>query len=129
MLINEDRCSAASIIDTQGHHDYALYDDIGCMFDHHRALRDATVGASFVHDHATRAWTDAHGAAFVWYDTDAVSTPMGSRLVAFAQRADADGAIAANPGKVFTFSEAAGARRAYFEKQWGTRDDAPGEGK
>lgn len=125
MLINEDRCSSASIIESQGHFEYALFDDIGCMLDHHRGLTDASVTASYVHDYNTRAWVDASAATFVLGEGRALPTPMGSGIVAFARRADADAGVAASKGRSLTITEVSVARREYMEAKWGR----PEEGK
>ncbi|HEX2838718.1 MAG TPA: nitrous oxide reductase accessory protein NosL [Phycisphaerales bacterium] len=119
MLINEDRCSSASIIEVQGVSEYAMFDDIGCMFDYHRAMSDGVVRMAFVHDHGSRAWVGSHAAHYLYCESEKVKTPMGSGLIAFASGADAEAARAEHGGRVLSESDAAAARRVWMEGKWG----------
>ncbi|MFO0831504.1 MAG: nitrous oxide reductase accessory protein NosL [Phycisphaerales bacterium] len=119
MLINEDRCSSACIVEAAGVQEYALYDDIGCMLDHQREAAGVKFLSTYVHDYGTRAWVGAERAAFVWFDGDEVSTPMGSHIVAFGAERDAVEAAARHPGRVMSFVEVGQVRQAWMEARWG----------
>lgn len=122
MIINEDRCSSASIIEVRGVAEYAMFDDIGCMFDYHRTMSAGSVSMAFVHDHGTRAWIGANAAHFLQCESDTLKTPMGSGLIAFATVADADSARAVYGGRVLSESGAAAARKHWMEGKWGVPD-------
>ena len=119
MIINEDRCSSASIIRVRGVSEYAMFDDIGCMFDYHRTMSDGSVSMAFVHDHGTRAWVAANTAYFLHCESDKLKTPMGSGLIAFASGADAERAAAEFGGRVLSEPDAAAARKLWMERKWG----------
>ena len=119
MLINEDRCSSASIIEVQGVTEYAMFDDIGCMFDYHRTMSDGAVRTAFVHDHGSRAWVGSQGAHYLHCESEKLKTPMGSGLIAFASAVDAEAARAEYGGRVMSESDAAAARRMWMEGKWG----------
>lgn len=90
MLIVEDRCAAAMLVETDGFREHLLFDDIGCML-----ARDRDTGhgsdpvARFVRDHSARSWIDADRAILVVADPDRIATPMASGLIAFGTEADA----------------------------------------
>ena len=131
MLISEDRCSCGLLVDDNGHREYLLYDDIGCMLDSERAGLDGrTVVERYVHDHTSKAWVVADQAAFVMVDPKALPTPMGSGIVAFASRANADAAAAKHAGKVLDYRALGEARRLWMEERYGRPDGAshPGRG-
>src|SRR5690606_35950302 len=88
VIISEDRCSSAILVERGGRREHVLFDDIGCMLDYERgrAGEFAAVDA-FVHDHPTRAWVRAADAHFLFADRDLLPTPMGSGIVAYAERA------------------------------------------
>lgn len=119
MIINEDRCSSASIIRVRGVSEYAMFDDIGCMLDYHRTMSDGSVSMAFVHDHGTRAWVAARTAHFLHCESDKLKTPMGSGLIAFASGADAERAAAEFGGRVLSEPAAAAARKRGMEGKWG----------
>jgi copper chaperone NosL len=100
MIISEERFAGALV--TAGG-DAALFDDVGELvltvqeegLDNRRA---------WAHDRGTGAWIDAVSASFV--RGDAGATPMGTGVVAFAQRDDADAFTAEHGGSVMTWNEA-----------------------
>ena len=101
MLVSEDRCLSGAIVDRDGRHEHALFDDIGCMLD----ARDNTEGAfrvatMFVHDHASKEWVRADQAWFMVTSPDRLRTPMGSGVVAFAAREAAEAAAQKYQGRV-----------------------------
>lgn len=122
MLIVEDRCSAALLLDDRGRRDYAHYDDIGCLLDHERTGLDGRkVLERHVHDYATRAWINADTAWFLFTDPDSLRTPMGTGIGAFGT---ADGATAMQQtvgGKVLGLRDLAKERAESFTAGSGTR--------
>ncbi len=114
MIVSEDRCSAALLIERQGRREYALFDDLGCMLDlEHDGLDGAAVVARFVHDHTTRSWVDAAQATFLFADPDKLRTPMGSGMIAFAVRGDAEKARAEMGGTLLDYQGLAAAREEW----------------
>jgi copper chaperone NosL len=104
MLISEERCSSAMLVRVQGHPEYLLFDDIGCMLDV-ESDADREIVDRFVHDHGTQEWTQAVSAWYIAADPDRLKTPMGSGLVAFAQRASAEDAAHEHGGAVKTWKD------------------------
>ena len=87
MIVSEDRCSSAMLVEISGRREHIMFDDIGCMLDYERTRAGQfTAVDAFVHDHATRAWVRAREASFLLADRERLPTPMGSGLVAFATR-------------------------------------------
>lgn len=122
MIVGEERCAAAMLVDRDGTRERLIYDDIGCMLDDERESNGGAVIERWVHDHGTRAWVRAETAVFLIAAPAAVRTPMGSGLVAFealgsAERANIPGA------SVATLQQAAEARRARIDARRGA---APG---
>jgi len=107
MLISEDRCASAEIVRVRGRTEYALFDDIGCMLDHHPA--DTEVVQHFVRNHSTRAWLVANAAAFLHEPN--IRTPMGSGIVAFSSAQEA-GREFPGAGVAITFDQLVRSRQA-----------------
>lgn len=118
MLINDDRCSSGMLIEVAGMREHVLFDDIGCMLEYERDhasgadesdaavdLDSVTILQRSVHDYHTRAWVNADSAWFVRSDADALSTPMASGIVAFADRSAADAAIVQYRGDVLEYAQ------------------------
>jgi copper chaperone NosL len=124
MIINEDRCSSALLISTDGTREHALFDDIGCMLDYSPEL-PAVIIESFVHDHPTRVWLTAHDATFILADEKSFPTPMGSGLAAFADPAAAQRAADTHAGRTLTFDALPEARREWMRNRFGSPDRAP----
>jgi copper chaperone NosL len=78
---------AAEIIDRD--ENVYKFDDIGCMRDfiRHGQLK-APAAEEYVRDYSTKEWLTAKAAHFV--RAAAFSTPMGSGIVAFRERAGAE---------------------------------------
>lgn len=85
MIISEDACSSALLIERNGVREHALFDDIGCMLDfaHENAGSISTV-ESFVRDYGERRWAPSTSSWFLVSDGEHVRTPMASGIVAFA---------------------------------------------
>ncbi|MGE3108600.1 MAG: nitrous oxide reductase accessory protein NosL [Phycisphaerales bacterium] len=91
MLVSEDRCSSALLIDVSGSREYAIFDDIGCMLDYlHDPPESTRVVGAFVHDHGDRRWIDAGSSFILFADPARLKTPMGFGIVAVASRQDAE---------------------------------------
>lgn len=123
MLINEDRCSSAFVVEVQDVQEYAMFDDIGCMLDfEHWKQKPGNVIRGYVHDHTSRAWVPAHEAHFVFANPDTLQTPMGSGIVAFGTRAAADECASRHAGEVLNYERLTKARRAWMEARFGKGD-------
>jgi len=119
MLVSEDRCSTAQLVDDGGRRDYLFYDDIGCMLDNEHEGGTPQVLERYVHDYNTRQWVRAEEATFVFAHPKQLHTPMGSGMVAFAERVDAQHAAKPLDAKVMTFEQLTAARREYMDKHFG----------
>jgi copper chaperone NosL len=83
--------------------DPLYFDDIGCLLQYARASAERSPGAeAFVADHRTGAWVSARQALYVRHD--AIETPMGSRLMAFASVESRDQDQAAAGGETLSFA-------------------------
>lgn len=90
MIVSDQRVAAQIVAPGE---DPLFFDDIGCLtafLREHPPGRDAAV---YVADHASGAWIDAREA--VYSRSDALTTPMGSHIVAHRDAAarDADPAV------------------------------------
>lgn len=120
MIISEDRCSSALLIEHDGRREYRLFDDIGCMLDDERESGEGRRSIErYVHDHDTRGWIEASRAVYLFTEHDAIATPMGSGIVAYATSESAERSKAAHPGVVHDLDSLAAARRAWMEKHHG----------
>jgi nitrous oxide reductase accessory protein NosL len=112
MLVSEDRCSTALLVEVDGRREYRFFDDLGCMLDHEReGLDGAVVVERFVHDFDAKAWIPAEDAVFVLGEPKSVKTPMGSGMIAFASREAAEDARRRLGGEVLRFTALVEARR------------------
>lgn len=106
MMINEDRCSGAAVIAVDGVREHVTFDDIGCMLEYSNDLEsNIQVIERYVHDHTTRAWVGWSEAWFVRGESDKIPTPMGSGIVAFANRDSAEQAREVWGGEVVSSAE------------------------
>ena len=119
MLVNEDRCSSALLVEDRGRRDYWHFDDIGCMLDAESKHNEVKVLERFVRDYDTRVWTHAEQAWFVMAHPKTLHTPMGSGIVAFVSRQSADAATQQFSGEVHDFPSLVQARIAYLQKLFG----------
>jgi len=82
--------------------DALYFDDIGCLLQYLRASTERAKSAdAFVADHRTGAWVSARQAVYV--RRDAIETPMGSHLMAFASAESRNQDPAAGDGETLTF--------------------------
>lgn len=86
MLVQEDRCSAAMLVDRDRERLFVFFDDLGCLIDyeygHHEDVR---VMERWVRDYESRAWRRGEDAVFVRAARDDLRTPMGTGTVALAE--------------------------------------------
>lgn len=114
MIISEDRCSSAVLVEVGGRPEHVLFDDIGCMLAYSAAHPDTPQLGCFVHDYESGAWVPARDASFLVATGDAVSTPMASGIVAFSAPGNAHARQRTAGGQVVDhagLAEAARARR------------------
>ena len=120
MIINEDRCSCAFLIEREGVREHVMFDDIGCMLDfEHQSNEGVRIIDGFVRDHASRAWVPVDTAAFLMADREILKTPMGSGIVAFGTRADAQSLRETVGGEILDYQQLRPARRAWMEARFG----------
>lgn len=128
MLISEDRCSSAMVIEIDGVREHVLFDDIGCMLDYDDSDdRGSVVIERYVHDYGTRAWVVADAAWFVTAAPERLATPMGSGFVAFADAAAAERARGDCQGVVLHYRDLA-TRRAAGSNRPGSPEDSGAAG-
>jgi copper chaperone NosL len=120
MLINEDRCSSAVLIERGGRDEYAHFDDIGCMLDYeHEQGSGLMVRERYLHDYSDRAWITHAQAVFIFTDPDKLPTPMGSGIVAFRDQDRARKALEVHGGELMDYARLVPARRAWMETRYG----------
>lgn len=110
MTVDDERFAAALIEEYRGIRLVHVYDDIGCMIDDEKHLAGHTILARYVHDYRTREWLDA--AASSYLKTKQVQTPMGSGILAFAFRGDAEAQAKTTPGEALAFAALWGVKDA-----------------
>ncbi len=126
MLISEDRCACALLTGRAGTREYAVFDDIGCMLDFERSKEPGlNVIEGFVHDHVTRQWVSRSEAVFLFGNQEKIPTPMGSGIVAFTERVDAEKAQREFGGSAIDFAGVVEARRAWMEERYGKPNGGP----
>lgn len=121
MLIAEDRCVAGLFVERNGRREHVLFDDIGCMLDVDQTpeARELVVLERWVRDYETRAWVSAEAAIFLQAEPETLHTPMGSGMVAFATRAEAERAQARHSGELVDYRSLAQNRKALMDARYG----------
>ena len=128
MLINEDRCSSALLVERDGRREYLLFDDLGCMLDVEREqLEGRKIVERYAHDHTTKQWCRAEQAVFLLADPDKLATPMGSGMVAFKSREAAESARTAHGGELTDYAGVVKARQAWSD-EYHKPTSRPGDG-
>lgn len=124
MLVNEDRCSGAALIDREGERLYVFFDDIGCMLDYEHD-KAGTIGVlePYVHDYTTRRWIPSALGVYLLASEERLRTPMGSGIVAFASTDAAKHAQKEYGGTVMDHAGLVPARRAWMETRYGKAKD------
>jgi len=100
MIIMEARFAAAMVVEGERGPESRIFDDIGEMVAYGREHPDVVVRASYVHDHDTLEWLDAHEAHLV--HASELVTPMGHGLAAFADPERAVAFAAERGGRAVT---------------------------
>ena len=100
MMIGEARF-AASVQLSSG--EYLKFDDAGEMFAYHTEHPDLQVAHWWVHDYLSEEWIDAESSYFV--KSDSLQTPMGTGVVCFATKQNAETFSAENGGTIYNFDE------------------------
>jgi nitrous oxide reductase accessory protein NosL len=112
MLISEVRCSCAILIAEDGGKAYLVFDDLGCLLDYRADHPQTVVADTFVHDYATGQWVQAAGACYLsTAPSSSLKTPMGSGLVAFSARGQAEAQQKVTGGDLVSFDRLAELRR------------------
>lgn len=120
MIISEDRHACAMLVESSGYREHILFDDIGCMLDLERAGTDKrTIIERHVHDFVSKSWVSAEKASFLFADPGAAPTPMGSGIIAYASRVEAEAAAKKLGGVVLDYAGLQDARREWMEKRYG----------
>ncbi|MDZ4831801.1 MAG: nitrous oxide reductase accessory protein NosL [Phycisphaerae bacterium] len=115
MMIAEDRCSAALLVELPDGRGYRLFDDLGCLLDYERTHRDDAIIARFSRDYAAREWVPATTARYVM--SEAIQTPMGSWLVAFGDEGAANAARETHGGTLLSWADLPSARINWLKAQ------------
>jgi copper chaperone NosL len=99
MIISEERF-ASGVVDSKG--EAVLFDDPGEMIDwlQEEPLGD---GKAWVHGYPSLEWMDAMKAIYVL--TDEFPTPMGSGVVPFDNRTEAEAFANEKSGQVYTWEQ------------------------
>ena len=125
MMISEDRCAAALLVNGDEGRVHRVFDDIGCMLDWERAHPDEPPTARFVHDYDRAEWCEATGAGYL--DGSSIRTPMASGLLAFTDRSSAERGREAHGGRVLSWDALGAARLAWLDRR--DRAVRPSEGE
>lgn len=96
MQIDEARFAAATLLNKG---EYRRFDDIHEMIVYHMDHPEEQVQVWFVHDYKSEEWIDGQDATFV--RSQAIMTPMGGGIVAFADQAEAEAFAAEMKGELF----------------------------
>ena len=112
MLLSEARCSCALLAEVEGRRTYLVFDDLGCMLDHRAEHPEFSVVGTFVHDYAAGGWVSGESARYLVASPNALKTPMGSGMVAFASQAGAEEQRKRTGGEMVDFIGLATIRRS-----------------
>lgn len=127
MMINEDRCSSALLVESAGTWGYELFDDIGCMLDYEREKAgEVTIHDRFVHDYNLRTWLKSE-AGDILLAPEAISTPMASGIVAIGDHAVAESLRSTTGARIMNYVEAGAARREWKAARRGVSQGMPAE--
>lgn len=114
MLIADPEFACALLVEERGWRRHLIFDDIGCMVDVEGKLDEPTLLVTgFVRDHGDGSWIDALSAHYTLADPDALRTPMGTGMVAFRTRTDAEATARRLGGTVMEHAGLAEFRRGW----------------
>lgn len=120
MLVNEDRCSCAVIIERDGHREYIVFDDAGCLLDFARSKLDgAKLSEAYVRDFESRQWIEGSMATFLLCDSLRMNTPMGSGILAFSSAVAAEAIRSRDGGDIHSLTSLETARVAWLKAKYG----------
>lgn len=117
MVIVDERAAAAIRAPGLPADQPPVYDDIGCLVDH-LGKSGLTPTEAWVKDYATKEWIQARQATFLL--ADAIETPMGSGLAAYATPEAARAAGQPLSAEVLTWDELAPRRKRWRHERFGT---------
>ncbi len=100
MIISEPRFASAIQLENG---ESLKFDDAGEMFAYYAANPDLKILAWWVHDFPSETWIDGKEAFYVQSKT--LSTPMGSGIACFKEKAEAEKFAAERGGKVYSLEE------------------------
>jgi copper chaperone NosL len=115
MLLAEDRCCAAALIEVDGVREHRLFDDLGCLIDWGNDRSEERILSQFARDYATREWVEVDEAVFL-HDAS-ILTPMASGLVAFRAGGEAAQAAAGPGGTLLRWPELAEVRAQWWAER------------
>ena len=101
MIISEGRFAGAIGVRAEGRTQHLLFDDVGEMFLYEVPAHESV--RFFVHDLDTGACLDAASAFFLY--SEALHTPMGTGVAAFATESGRDAALGEHGGQAVTLVE------------------------
>lgn len=102
MIISDPRFAAAYAHEiSTGRYEQFAFDDIGNMLLHASKHPEYKIAGWYVHDYQTEEWIDATHAHYVV--SDAIATPMGYGIAAFASEQNAQTLAAETGGELFTW--------------------------
>lgn len=100
MIINQAKyASSFAYEESAGRFQSLAFDDIGDMLAHMHARPELIPVGVWVHDYNSEEWIDAEAAFFV--ESNAIKSPMGHGLAAFADKSAAEQFAAEVEGQVF----------------------------
>lgn len=124
MLVSEDRCSAALLIERDGVREHAIFDDLGCLLDFENEPPEGVVVIeAFARDYDTRQWVSAGHAHVLFADRTKLKTPMGFGIVACSARNNAERMQGLFGGEIVDWS---GAKQKRREKHAAPIQASPG---
>ena len=81
MMISDERCAGACIVEQDGDRSALVFDDIGCMIDYARRHDASTrIVAGFVRDYSAGQWIPAQTAHYLCAKPDQLVTPWARAL-------------------------------------------------
>lgn len=120
MIINDERFACALLVERDNRREHVLFDDIGCMLDfEHKDAISTRVIDRFAHEYVSKAWVSPSDAAFLSCDPSMVPTPMGSGILAFADRSRATTQQGQLGGEIMDFTQLVAARQAWTDAHIG----------
>lgn len=130
MIISDEACSSATLIERDGVREHALFDDIGCMLDFERKQEPAVRTIDeFVRDYGDHKWSHGASASYLVVDDHQIRTPMGSGIVAYAGASSAVDAAKRLNGRVVTRAQLAVIRAGTPQERESGGGNRPAAGK